>query len=343
VDANGPSPSRLLLAWYDAHRRDLPWRAGPGTPADPYRVWLSEVMLQQTTVATVTPRFERFVARWPNIAALAAAPGEEVMAAWAGLGYYSRARNLVSAANMLALDGFPRSERGWRELPGVGSYTAAAIAAIANGERAVVIDTNVERIVARLLALDTPLPAARPAIRAETDRLTPDERAGDFAQGMMDLGATICTPRRPLCERCPLADMCRARATGAPEAYRVKAPRRARPARRGTAFWLSRGSEVRLVRREADAMLGGMRAPPDDGWTARRDGSGLPPVPADWRLAGTVRHVFTHVALTLDVMQAEAPNGSAMAGEWWPVDRLAEAGLPTLFTKAAKLARTPDG
>jgi A/G-specific adenine glycosylase len=301
-------------------------------------------MLQQTTVAAVIPYFERFTARWPTVADLAAAPDEQVMAAWAGLGYYARARNLLACARAVAVDGgaFPDSEDGLRALPGLGAYTAAAVAAIAFGRRAVVVDANVERVVTRVFALAEPLPAARVAIRALADRITPAERAGDFAQAMMDLGASICTPRRPRCLLCPVADLCAARAEGRAEDYPVKAAKKPRPARRGKAFWIERadpdGGRVWLVRRPATGMLGGMRALPDDGWAARADGCGKPPLAAEWRAAGQVEHVFTHFALTLSLDTAEAASTPPGEGEWWPIARLDEAGLPTLFAKAARLA-----
>lgn len=336
--------SELLLRWYDTHARSLPWRAAPGAPLpDPYRVWLSEVMLQQTTVAAVKPYFERFTARWPTVEALSAAPEEDVMAAWAGLGYYSRARNLVKAARAVAArGGFPDTEAALRELPGLGAYTAAAVAAIAFGQRAVVVDANVERVAARLFAIGEPLPQARKAIRARADQITPDQRAGDFAQGMMDLGATVCTPRDPRCLLCPLTQQCAARAEGDPARYPVKPAKKAGPQRRGTAFWIERadehGGSVWLVRRAGTGMLGGMRALPDDGWSAQGDGSGTPPLAGPWESAGAVRHVFTHAVLELAVMRytgAETPPGE---GEWWPLDRLSEAGLPTLYAKAAQRA-----
>ena len=229
-------PPSALLCWYAVDKRRLPWRAENGARPDPYRVWLSEVMLQQTTVAAVKPYFETFTARWPTVEALAAAEDGELMAAWAGLGYYARARNLLACARVVAgeLGGeFPDDEAELRKLPGIGAYTAAAIAAIAFGRRAVVVDGNVERVIARLHALNEPLPAARPRIRALADAMTPDEGAGDFAQAMMDLGATICTPRSPQCERCPVSAFCRAYREGRPEAYPVKAPKAARPHRRG--------------------------------------------------------------------------------------------------------------
>ena len=331
--------SDILLDWYDRHARDLPWRAPPGTPPpDPYRVWLSEVMLQQTTVAAVKPYFEAFTRRWPDVAALAAASEDDVMAAWAGLGYYSRARNLVKCARAVAArGGFPTTESELRELPGLGAYTAAAVAAIAFAQRAVVVDANVERVVARLFAIDTPMPAARKPIRVAADAITPARRAGDFAQAMMDLGSSVCTAREPKCLLCPLAQACKARATGDPARLPVKAPKKPKPLRRGRAFWIEREGEVWLVRREGKGMLGGMRALPDDGWSARADGTGEAPMPGTWESAGVVRHVFTHAALELSVVvQRNAPAPDA-EGEWWPIDRIDDAGLPTLFAKAARL------
>ncbi|MDG5750760.1 A/G-specific adenine glycosylase [Qipengyuania sp. XHP0211] len=325
--------SETLLDWYDRHARDLPWRALPGTPApEPYRVWLSEVMLQQTTVAAVKPYFAAFTKRWPTVEALAAAPEEDVMAAWAGLGYYSRARNLVKCARAVAdMGAFPSSEKELRHLPGLGDYTAAAVAAIAFDRRAVVVDANVERVVARLFAIDEPLPGARKAIRAEADMITPDERAGDFAQAMMDLGSSICTARDPKCLLCPLADECEGRMAGDPARLPVKAPKKAKPLRKGRAWWIERDDAVWLVRREGTGMLGGMRALPDDGWSARGEGEGGP----DGEALGLVRHGFTHFDLELSVERHDAPMGE---GEWWPLDKLDEAGLPTLFAKAARLA-----
>ncbi len=331
-----------LLRWYDAHARALPWRALPGAPPpDPYRVWLSEVMLQQTTVAAVGPYFTRFTERWPSVTDLAAADDGEVMAAWAGLGYYARARNLLACAKAVAARGgaFPDSEEGLRALPGLGAYTAAAVAAIAFGRRAVVVDANVERVVARRFAIGTTLPAARPAIRAAADKLTPEQRAGDFAQAMMDLGATICTPRSPRCLLCPLGPNCAARRQGTPEAFPVKAAKVARPVRQGRAFWIERDAAVWLVRRPGKGMLGGMRALPDDGWSARGDGSGTPPLVLDWRPAGTVSHGFTHFTLELMVLAGMTAKGDPPGeGEWWPLSALDAAGLPTLFAKAAQRA-----
>lgn len=332
--------SEKLLDWYDANGRDLPWRARPGEAApDPYRVWLSEIMLQQTTVAAVKPYFEAFTRRWPNVEALATAPEEDVMAAWAGLGYYSRARNLVKAARAVAeRGGFPDTEDGLRQLPGLGSYTAAAVAAIAFGRRAVVVDANVERVVARLFALSEPLPAVRKAIRVCTESITPDQRSGDFAQAMMDLGSAVCTARSPKCLLCPLANDCRAKADHDPEALPAKADKKPKPTRTGEAYWIEREGTVWLVRREGKGMLGGMRALPDDGWSARKDGGGAPLLGGEWEGAGLVRHSFTHFTLELSVRRYLGATTPREEGEWWPIERLGEAGLPTLFAKAARLA-----
>ncbi|KMS55126.1 adenine glycosylase [Novosphingobium barchaimii LL02] len=334
-----------LLGWYDTHGRDLPWRARPGSPApDPYRVWLSEVMLQQTTVGAVKAYFAAFTARWPTVMALAAAPDEDVMAAWAGLGYYARARNLLACAREVAARGgqFPDTEDGLRALPGLGAYTAAAVAAIAFGRRAVVVDANVERVVSRLFAIDTPLPGSRPLIREYADVITPDLRSGDFAQAMMDLGSGVCTSRSPRCLLCPLSAGCAGRASGEPERLPVKAAKKAKPVRKGRAFWIERElggeAQVWLVRRADKGMLGGMRALPDDGWAARADGCGEGPASGPWDSAGKVDHVFTHFSLELSLAVYLGGRFEGAEGEWWPLDRLDEAGLPTLFAKAARLA-----
>ncbi len=344
MNASSSAVPAALLPWYDAHARVLPWRAAPGEPLpDPYRVWLSEVMLQQTTVAAVIPYFKRFTERWPSVSALAAAQDAEVMAAWAGLGYYARARNLLACARAVATGGgeFPDTEEGLRALPGLGAYTAAAVAAIAFGRRAVVVDANVERVVARLFAIDEPLPGARKANRAAADTITPDVRAGDFAQAMMDLGSGICTSRAPKCLLCPLAAMCAARAAGEPEHYPLKTAKKPKPQRSGRAFWIERDDAVFLVRRVGAGMLGGMRALPDDGWMARADGTGEVPIGGAWQPAGLVQHVFTHFALELQLLVYRGKEWASLdseQGEWWPLARIGEAGLPTLFDKAARLA-----
>ncbi len=348
-----------LLGWYGVHARRLPWRHLPSDPPsdppsdlapDPYRVWLSEVMLQQTTVAAVRAYYAKFLALWPTVEALAGAQDADVMAAWAGLGYYARARNLLACAREVCrLGGFPRTEAGLRGLPGLGAYTAAAVAAIAFGQRAVVVDANVERVVARLFAIGEPLPAARAAIRAATDTITPDQRAGDFAQAMMDLGSSICTVRGPRCLLCPLAPHCAARAGGAPEAFPVKATKKAKPLRQGRAFWIEREGCVLLVTREGKGMLGGMRALPDDGWSARADGHAAPPeifsptaeepTAEKWRAGGLVRHSFTHFDLELQLMLCAGVDFANLPmGEFWPIAQIEAAGLPTVFAKAARLA-----
>ena len=314
--------SRLLQHYVDNFRR-LPWRSPPGSPPpEPYRVWLSEVMLQQTTVAAVTPRFERFLERWPTIEALAAAPGADVMQEWAGLGYYARARNLTACARTVAvLGGFPRDEAGLRDLPGVGTYTAAAVAAIAFGEAVVPVDTNVERVVARLHALTD-----RSEIPAFAQAMLPKGRAGDFAQAMMDLGASICRSKAPLCNQCPLAMDCEAFALGTPEAFPAPKPKKVRPKRYGTAWWIERDGHVWLVRRPARGMLGGMAALPGPDWQDE-------PVTAN--AIARVTHVFTHFALELAIAPVAEPQGE---GWWQPIDRLSEAGLPTLYRRAAEAA-----
>jgi A/G-specific adenine glycosylase len=315
------SAASKLIDHYRAHARVLPWRAPPGAArTDPYRVWLSEVMLQQTTVATVIPRFERFVERWPDVEALAAALDEEVLHEWAGLGYYARARNLIACARLVAVrGGFPDSEAGLRALPGIGDYTAAAIAAIAFGRDSVAIDTNVERVIARLHATSD-----KGEIRAAAAAMVPAGRAGDFAQAMMDLGATICRPRNPDCGICPLRFDCRALALGRPEAFPVKPARKVRPVRHGAAHWIERDGAVWLVRRPAKGLLGGMAALPGPEW-----GEGEFAGPALARIV----HVFTHFELHLKVVAGGVADGE---GWWQPIERLAEAGLPTLYRKAVE-------
>lgn len=315
------SAATRLLDHYRTHARVLPWRAGPGAARpDPYRVWLSEVMLQQTTVATVVPRFLRFVERWPSVGALAAAPEVEVLGEWAGLGYYARARNLIACARqVVAMGAFPDSEAGLRALPGIGEYTAAAIAAIVFGRDSVAIDTNVERVVARLEATSD-----KAAIRAATTAMAPAGEAGDFAQAMMDLGATICRPRAPDCNACPLRGDCRAFAAGTPEAFPVKAARKVRPMRFGIAHWIEREGAVWLVRRPAKGLLGGMAALPGPEWGV---------VPETGSVLAEVRHGFTHFELRLSIVAAQAPEGEG-EGWWQPIETLAEAGLPTLYCRA---------
>jgi A/G-specific adenine glycosylase len=318
-----------LLRWYDAHARNLPWRVPPGSDAvpDPYRIWLAEVMLQQTTVAAVAGYWQRFTARWPTVADLAAADDSDVMAAWAGLGYYARARNLLACARavMTQHDGhFPDNQAELRALPGIGDYTAAAVAAIAFGRAAVVVDANIERVIARHALITTALPAAKTAIRAALAPLVPACGAGDFAQALMDLGAGLCTVRRPQCDLCPIAQDCAARAADRAESLPVKLPRKVKPQRRGIARWIEVDDHLWLERRPAKGMLGGMLALPGDDWTVTE-------LPAD--AAAIVRHSFTHFDLQLAIVRSAA-SVNCIKGQWWPLNALDAAGLPTLYRKA---------
>ena len=329
-----------ILKYFAAHARDLPWRIPPGAklplgdPHWPYRVWLSEIMLQQTTVAAVRPYFAQFTRRWPTVEALARADDAEVMSAWAGLGYYARARNLLACARCIVAEHggrFPDDEAVLRTLPGIGRYTAAAIAAIAFGKRAVVVDANVERVVARFFA--EPHKAKLHALAAS---LTPAARAGDFAQAMMDLGATVCTARAPGCARCPLGDCCAGKNT--PLAYPAKPIKPDRPERTGYAWWIASGDDAFLVTRPPSGLLGGMRALASTDWGAASPM--VPPFAGSWRSYGTVAHVFTHFSLKLTVMGIvlEKDCKPPLVGEWWPKSTIDQAGLPTVFQKAARLA-----
>ena len=336
-----------LLAWYDANARALPWRVGPrehaaGVRADPYRVWLSEVMLQQTTVPHATPHFLKFTARWLTVTDLANAPDADVMAAWAGLGYYARARNLLACARAVARDHggvFPDSEEGLRGLPGLGPYTAAAVAAIAFDRPANVVDGNVERVMARLFAVDQPLPEAKPELKRLGSGLVRDERPGDWAQALMDLGATICRPTAPLCDRCPVAAHCAALAMGEAETYPRRSAKAERPHRYGVAYVLTRGDEVALVRRPPKGLLGGMLALPTSEWRAARwsDDEAVreAPAPAPWRGVGEVEHGFTHFTLPLQLLRAV---GDAADVIWSPRRDL--DALPSVFLKAARAGLT---
>lgn len=331
-----------LLAWYDANARDLPWRVRPaaraaGVRADPYRVWLSEVMLQQTTVPHATPYFLKFLSLWPTVTDLAEAPDAEAMAAWAGLGYYARARNLLACARAVATEHggrFPDTEEGLRALPGLGPYTAAAVAAIAFDRPANVVDGNVERVMARLFAAEAPLPEVKPELKRLAAGLVRDERPGDWAQALMDLGAVICRPKSPLCDRCPVSAHCAAFAGGDPETFPRRSPKAQRPHRYGVAYVLTRGEEVALVRRPPNGLLGGMLALPTSEWRAARwaedEALASAPVDADWRSAGEVEHGFTHFTLTLQLLRAE---GDAVDVIW--SRRRDLAALPSVFLKAA--------
>ncbi len=349
-----------LLAWYDRHRRRLPWRALPGKTPDPYAVWLSEIMLQQTTVVAVRPYFEDFLKRWPTVEKLAVAKIETVMAAWAGLGYYARAHNLHKCAGVITREHgekFPQTEADLRKLPGIGPYTAGAMAAIAFGKRAVVVDGNVERVMARVFAVTAPLPKSKEKLRDLATELTPKARAGDYAQAVMDLGATVCTPKSPRCGRCPWAKNCAALRAGIAETLPRKMPKTARPVRSGQAFWMVRRDGcVLLRRRPARGLLGGMTEIPCSEWGLVHDAPALsarsaarssvqnPLVGARWKaLLGTVEHTFTHFHLQLTVLAANltAAQAKKLDGPeaiWMPVEKIGGAGLPSVMRKVAQHA-----
>jgi A/G-specific adenine glycosylase len=342
----------LLLVWYDRHRRRLPWRAAAGETPDPYRVWLSEIMLQQTTVKAVGPYFEKFVARWPDVTALGRASQDDVLRMWAGLGYYSRARNLHACAVAVAHEHggvFPDTEEGLRALPGIGPYTAAAIAAIAFDRRTMPVDGNIERVVSRLFAVEEELPQAKPLIQqlAATllaDTIAGDEksRAGDSAQALMDLGSSICTPKKPACSLCPLNDDCAARAQGTQESFPRKAPKKNGTLRRGAAFVVTRGDELLVRTRPEKGLLGGMTEVPGSDWLAGQDDKAarqrapeLKGLTRWQRKAGVVTHVFTHFPLELVVYtahldgRARAPDGM----RWVSIATLADEALPNVMRK----------
>ncbi len=341
-----PDP-QLLLRWYDQSARTLPWRVPPGAPApaNPYYVWLSEIMLQQTTVAAVTAYFNRFTHDYPTVADLAAAPLDDILTRWAGLGYYARARNLHKCANVIMTDHggrFPETEAILLTLPGIGPYTAAAITSIAFGKRAVVVDGNVERVISRLFRVQTPLPQAKPAIRAHAETLTPTKDCGDFAQAMMDLGATICTPTSPRCNACPWSAACEAYNANDAATYPRKAPKAVRPVRYGLAFWLEANGHVWLRRRAPKGLLGGMTEVASSNWSSDYDfdvALRSAPIEAKWqRVEGRTVHIFTHFQLELDVVRAVLPHRmNVETGFWHPISAIADAGLPTALRKVADL------
>jgi A/G-specific adenine glycosylase len=332
-----------LLRWYDRHRRVLPWRAKKGERADPYRVWLSEIMLQQTTVKAAAPYYARFLARFPTVAELAAAPLEDVLKLWAGLGYYARARNLHACAKAVVgrhSSMFPGSEEELRALPGIGAYTAAAIAAIAFDQPASPVDGNIERVIARLFAVEEELPAAKPRIRALAESLTPQRRAGDFAQSMMDLGATICTPKKPACALCPWMASCDARERGDQESFPRKAEKKTGALRRGAAFVAVRADGFLLVRtRPEKGLLGGMTEVPTTEWLREFDDTtalGAAPLKTRWRRTlGVVTHTFTHFPLELTVYAANAPARTAAPTgmRWIPLADVHGEALPNVMRK----------
>ncbi len=347
--------SRALLDWYGRHARDLPWRVPPGSNArpDPYRVWLSEIMLQQTTVAAVKDYFARFVARWPNVGELAAAPLAEVLHAWQGLGYYARARNLHRCAVAVVQEHggvFPDTEDGLRALPGIGAYTAAAVAAIAFGRPATVVDGNVERVMARLHAVETPLPGAKPLLARLAALTVAQDRPGDYAQATMDLGATVCTARSPQCLLCPWSAGCAAHRRGVAADLPRRAPKKAKPLRRGIVWWIEGpDGRVLLQRRPENGLLGGMMEFPGTGWTETEPAGGPPVAIAAEREAGTVGHVFTHFRLELAVRTARTedrtgacPDESGDGAVWEDPQRLDRQALPTLMKKVARAALGHD-
>jgi A/G-specific adenine glycosylase len=336
-----------LLAWYDRHRRAMPWRSLPGQLPDPYHVWLSEIMLQQTTVATVRGYFEAFLARWPRVHDLAAAELDQVLTAWAGLGYYARARNLHRCAQVVVErhDGrFPEGEAALLALPGIGPYTAAAIAAIAFDQPATILDGNVERVISRFYQVVTPLPKAKEELRALAAKLTPQQRPGDYAQAIMDLGATICTPTKPKCALCPWRPHCAAFAAGDAESYPRKLPKAERPVRHGVAYWMvNHKGEIALRRRPEKGLLGGMMEIPSTEWRSASwtDKEALAEAPIDtgWQsLPGEVRHVFTHFELRLRVQAIRVRKAIDPDFVWVAPDSLGDYALPTVMRKIIDLA-----
>ena len=336
--------SETLLAWYDVHARHLPWRVQPGAgTADPYRVWMSEIMLQQTTVAVVKAYFEVFTTRWPTVWDLAAAEDADVMAAWAGLGYYARARNLLKCARMVVSDfdgEFPSDRVELQKLPGVGPYTSAAIAAIAFGASETVVDGNVERVMARLRGIETPLPPAKPELVAAAEALTPMARAGDYAQAVMDLGATICSPKSPACGICPWRDPCIARAQGRAAELPRKLPKAQKPTRIGIAYIARREDGAFLLEtRPAKGLLGGMLGWPSTDWTEETP-KDAPPLQADWWDPGLeIRHTFTHFHLRMKVFLADVPIEAVPdRGRFVSKHQFKPTALPTVMKKAISVA-----
>jgi len=346
-----PKFQQKLLEWYDRHRRVLPWRAKAGKTANPYFVWLSEIMLQQTTVQAVGPYFEKFIAKWPTVSDLAAADFDEVMHEWAGLGYYARARNLLKCAITVRdeLNGvFPVDEAELQKLPGIGPYTSAAIAAIAFNQQATVIDGNVERVVSRVCLIEDPLPLSKPLIRKEAHILFQSvARPGDFAQAMMDLGATVCTPQSPKCGMCPVSDLCLARKSGRQSELPAKVAKKARPQRKGEVFWLVTPAGLLVEKRDPNRMLGGMMGLPTSDWDQNGGSFNLSgSIRKRMKLAGTVHHTFTHFDLSLDILEATITADELPQGDSWKLIGLSDInniGFPTLFKKVVKFKMTSPG
>jgi A/G-specific adenine glycosylase len=351
--AGGDDLSADLLSWYDRNRRSLPWRAEPGQSPDPYGVWLSEIMLQQTTVAAAIPYFRKFRTRWPTVQSLARATLDEILKEWAGLGYYARARNLHACAKAVvtAFGGrFPQSSQELEKLPGIGPYTAAAIAAIAFDKRAAAVDANAERVITRLFAIEAELPRAKPVIARAAKILVPERRPGDFAQALMDLGATICTPKSPNCLLCPWMRACRGRKRGIAESLPRKAPKPDRPVRHGTAYWIERSDgAVLLRRRKEEGLLGGMMEIPSSPWAAGRpNGQRAAPLKADWRKGvARIEHSFTHFHLVLDIWRAIEVHSGELLEEgdyrWVARERLGDEALPSVMRKIVGAMTRPSG
>lgn len=345
-----PQAARIrasLLAWYDAHRRDLPWRGKSGQSSDPYAVWLSEIMLQQTTVATVGPYFGNFKAQWPTVDDMAAGSLDDILVAWQGLGYYARARNLYKCAGVVVSEHggiFPNTEDELRKLPGIGPYTAAAIASIAFNQPCVPVDGNIERVTARLYGIDTPLPGGKKDIHAAAQNFISDDRPGDFAQAMMDLGSGVCAPRAPKCEDCPLNTECLAYKSGDPARIPVKAPKKIRPERCCVVFWLENANgDVLMQKRPENGLLGGMTGFPstfwrEGDWPERAEIETASPVSIEWsEVPGEAVHVFTHFRLSMRVLRGACPKGANLDGFWVTPAAFGAHALPTVMKKVIKL------
>ncbi|WP_455478586.1 A/G-specific adenine glycosylase [Bartonella sp. B10] len=339
--------SSRLLSWYDQKHRNLPWRITPqeqkqGILPDPYQVWLSEVMLQQTTVKAVKPYFKKFLKLWPDLSSLAKASQDDIVKAWAGLGYYSRAHNLKKCAQKLIEDyrgQFPQTLKLLQTLPGIGNYTAAAIAAIAFNHPVAVVDSNVERIITRLFAITSALPKAKAEIKEKTQKITALDRPGDFAQAMMDLGATICIPRKPLCLLCPLQNLCRAEKTKTTDLFPIKAPKKKRLLKTAAAFVvLNQNGQIYLEKRQGKKLLGGMTQIPNNIGINHENGLQNAPFSANWQFKGQITHIFTHFSLKLDIYYINDVHKIQHKNGWWcDIERLSEEALPTVMKKAISM------
>ena len=341
-----------LLAWYDREGRALPWRVRPedraaGVRPDPYAIWLSEVMLQQTTIPHGTPYWHKFLSLYPTVEDLARAPLDDVLTHWAGLGYYARARNLHKCAKaVVERGGWPKTKAELQKLPGIGDYTASTIAAICFSEPTTIVDGNVERVISRIHRVEEPLPKAKKTLKALAAVLSDPERSGDYGQAVMDLGATICTPKSPSCLICPWAQWCAARMAGDQTRYPVKAPKKKQPVRYSNAFVAVKGHEVWLQRRPDEGLLGGMMEVPNSAWVAEAEAEAeemIPPVPADWQATGDIRHLFTHIDLRLRVFRADVKGDLPGEGRWVAVDRLGDEALPSLMRKVLDAALASSG